>query len=60
MSINQLDAAAAMAKLTTYDYQLGTGYFVKVLIGKRYTLPTINYLYKFGMQVDEREQEDVQ
>ena len=55
MSINPLDVAAAMMKLTTMDYKLGNGYFLKVLLGKRYTLPTmvldaiINYFCKTGM-----------
>jgi len=41
MSINALDVAAALVKMTTYDYKLGNGYFIKVLLSKRYTLPTI-------------------
>jgi len=41
MSINALDVAAALVKMTTYDYKLGNGYFIKVLMSKRYTLPTI-------------------
>ena len=56
MSINPLDVAAALMKLTSMDYKLGNGYFLKVLLGKRYTLPTmvldaiINYFCKTGMQ----------
>lgn len=56
MSINVLDVAAALIKMTTYDYKLGNGYFIKVLLSKRYTLPTmvldelINYFCKSGMQ----------
>ena len=55
MSINALDVAAAMVKMTQYEYKLGNGYFLKVLISKRYTLPTIvldnliNYFCKTGM-----------
>ena len=41
MSINALDVAAALVKMTTYEYKLGNGYFIKVLLSKRYTLPTI-------------------
>lgn len=41
MSINALDVAAALVKMTSYDYKLGNGYFIKVLLAKRYTLPTI-------------------
>lgn len=60
MSINPLDVAAAMMKLTTMEYKLGNGYFLKVLLGKRYTLPTmvldsiINYFCKTGMQDDKQ------
>ena len=56
MSINALDVAAALMKMTTYDYTLGNGYFVKVLLSKRYTLPTmvldklIDYFCKTGME----------
>jgi essential nuclear protein 1 len=41
MSINALDVAAALVKMASYEYRLGNGYFIKVLLGKRYTLPTI-------------------
>lgn len=41
MSINQLDAAAALMKLLQMPYQAGTGYFIKTLLAKRYALPTI-------------------
>ena len=47
--------------MTTYDYRLGNGYFIKVLLQKRYTLPTIvldslvNYFCKTGMQEEEDE-----
>ena len=41
MSINALDVAAALVKMTSYDYKLGNGYFIKILINKRYTLPTM-------------------
>lgn len=55
MSINALDVAAALVKMTQYEYKLGNGYFIKVLLSKRYTLPTIvldnliNYFCKTGM-----------
>ena len=55
MSINALDVAAALVKMTTYEYRLGNGYFIKVLLSKRYSLPTIvldalvNYMCKTGM-----------
>lgn len=59
MSINPLDVAAALMKLTSMDYKLGNGYFLKVLLGKRYTLPTmvldaiIDYFCKTGMKGEE-------
>ena len=34
MSINALDVAAALVKMTTYKYKLGNGYFIKVLLSK--------------------------
>jgi essential nuclear protein 1 len=40
MSIPILHASAALIKITEYDYTLGSGYFLKVLIEKRYSLPT--------------------
>ena len=56
MSINVLDVAASLIKMTQYEYKLGNGYFMKILIGKRYTLPTmvldtlINFFCKIGME----------
>ena len=64
MSINALDVAAALVKMTQYEYKLGNGYFIKVLLSKRYTLPTvvldslINFFCKTGMK--ESEGEDVE
>lgn len=61
MSIPGLDVAAALIKMTTTEYKLGNGYFIKVLISKRYTLPTmvldtlINYFCKTGMAGHEME-----
>lgn len=40
MSINHLDSAAAIMKLVEMPYQVGSGYFLKTLIAKRYALPT--------------------
>jgi len=56
MSINVLDVAAALIKMTSDKYQLGNGYFIKVLLSKRYTLPTmvldalINFFCSTGME----------
>lgn len=41
MSINTLDAAAAIMKLCTSEYKIGSGFFLKTLLGKKYALPTI-------------------
>ena len=55
VSIPVLHASAALIKLTEYDYQIGSGYFIKVLIGKRYSLPTkaidtlVDFFCKFGI-----------
>ena len=66
MSINALDVAAALIKMTGYEYKLGNGYFLKILIGKRYTLPTmvldalINYFCKIGMENKDKTDEDME
>lgn len=61
MSINALDVAAALVKMSTYEYRLGNGYFIKVLLSKRYSLPTmvldalVTFMCKTGMQDSEVE-----
>lgn len=40
MSINNLDSAAAIIKLTQMPYQVGNGFFLKTLLQKKYALPT--------------------
>ena len=40
-SIPSFHSSAALIKLTEMDYNIATGYFIKVLIGKRYALPAI-------------------
>jgi len=40
MSINNLDAAAAIMKLTHMNYEVGNGFFIKTLLAKKYALPT--------------------
>ena len=49
MTINNLDAAAAMMKLTHMEYQVGPGFFLKTLLAKKYALPTqvVNALVQF-------------
>ena len=41
MSINTLDAAASIMKLCSSDYRIGSGFFLKTLLGKKYALPTV-------------------
>lgn len=66
MSINTLDVAASLIKMTSFEYKLGNGYFMKILIGKRYTLPTmvldalINYFCKIGMENRNLTEDDVE
>lgn len=40
VSIPSTHSSAALIKLTEMEYNIGTGYFIKVLIAKRYALPT--------------------
>jgi essential nuclear protein 1 len=49
MSINNLDSAAAIIKLTQMPYQVGNGFFLKTLLAKKYALPTqvITVLMRF-------------
>ena len=49
MSFLNLDAAAAIMKLTHMEYQVGSGFFLKTLLAKKYALPTqvINCLVDF-------------
>lgn len=62
MSINALDVAAAIYKMTTGPYKLGNGYFIKVLISKRYTLPTpvldalVDFFCKTGLAESDQAQ----
>ena len=39
-SINNLHAAAAIMKLTQMEYKVGSGYFLKTLLAKKFSLPT--------------------
>jgi essential nuclear protein 1 len=53
VSLPVLHASAALLKMTEYDYSIGTSYFIKVLLGKNYALPTrvvdgiVDYFYTF-------------
>ena len=40
VSLPVLDASAALMKMCEMDYNLGTGFFIKVLLSKKFALPT--------------------
>jgi essential nuclear protein 1 len=52
VSINTLDAAAAVMKLASMEYKLGSGFFLKTLLAKKYAMPTVvvNQLVNFFCQ----------
>ena len=41
MSITTMHSCAAILKLSQMDYQVGSGFFLKTLLGKQYALPTV-------------------
>lgn len=57
MSINNLDSAAAIMKLLEMPYAVGSGYFLKTLLAKRYALPTqvIAQMVKFFISYEDAE-----
>ena len=59
-SFNNLDAAAVIMKLTHMDYEVGTGFFLKTLLAKKYALATqvIRALIKFFLKFAEDEMEE--
>lgn len=65
MSIPILHASAALIKLTEYEYLIGSGYFIKVLVSKRYSLPTkvldvlIDFFYGFCNTGEEKRVEEL-
>ena len=67
VSINNLDAAAAIMKCTHMDYEVGSGFFLKTLLAKKYALPTqvinalVNFFLKFaddGVDFDEEDDDE--
>ncbi len=60
MSINALDSAAAIMKLVEMPYQLGSGFFLKTMLAKRYALPTqvvaalVQFFTKYEDQTEEQ------
>lgn len=66
VSLPVLHASAALLKMAEYDYSIGTSYFIKVLLGKKYALPTrvvdalVEYFYSFSEEgLEEYDQEDL-
>jgi len=63
VSIPSIHSSAALIKLTDMEYNIGTGYFIKVLIGKRYALPAtaldmlVDFFCKFGLPDEDNEDE---
>jgi essential nuclear protein 1 len=59
VSIPILHASAALIKLTEFEYNIGSGYFIKVILSKRYSLPTkaidilVDFFCKFGVPEDD-------
>lgn len=60
-SINNLDSAAAIMKLTHMEYQVGSGFFLKTLLAKKYALPTqvINSLIDFFAKFADKEMDQM-
>jgi essential nuclear protein 1 len=64
MSIPIMHASAALVKLTEYEYNIGSGYFIKVLLSKKYKLPTqvldtlLDFFCKFGLASEDGEDMD--
>ena len=63
VSIPSVHSSAALCKLSQMDYNIGTGYFIKVLIEKRYALPApaldmlVDFFCKFGLPDEDNEDE---
>lgn len=59
-----MDAAAAIMKLTHMDYEVGSGFFLKTLLAKKYALPTqvinslINFFIKFADELEAADEMD--
>lgn len=59
MSINNLESAAAILKLVEMPYAVGSGYFLKTMLAKRYALPTkvihslIAFFVRYETETDE-------
>lgn len=60
MTINNLESAAALKILLSMPYQVGSGYFIKTLLAKRYALPTqvisalVNFFLRYENETEEQ------
>lgn len=66
VSLPVLHASAALLKMSEYEYSIGTSYFIKVLLGKNYAIPTrvvdglVEYFYSFSEEgLEEYGQEEL-
>jgi len=65
VSIPSIHSSAALIKLTEMEYNIGTGYFIKVLISKRYGLPAtaldmlVDFFCRFGLPDEDNEDESL-
>ena len=59
-----LHASATILKLSEYDYTIGSGFFMKILLAKNYSLPTkvidslVTYFCRFGLKEEIDEETD--
>lgn len=60
VSIPSVHSSAALIKLTENEYEIGSGYFIKVLISKKYALPTtaLDMLVDFFCRFEEPDEND--
>ena len=67
-SLNNIDSAAAIMKLTHMEYNVGSGFFLKTLLAKKYAKPTqvikalVDFFLKFadtsGVFVDDPDSDE--
>ena len=60
VSIPSVHSSAALIKLTENEYSIGSGYFIKVLINKRYALPSsaLDMIVEFFCRFTEEDEND--
>mmetsp|Transcript_21291 Transcript_21291/g.20433 ORF Transcript_21291/g.20433 Transcript_21291/m.20433 type:complete len:105 (+) Transcript_21291:865-1179(+) len=61
MSVPILHASATLIKLSELEYGIGSGYFIKVLLSKKYHFPTkvldvmVDFFCNFGEEMEDEE-----